>query len=227
MKRLASCVIAAAVIGCSSTPPPPDWAVNAQGAVERSVSAYLAGNTRVAALDLDRARAEVARTGAPARVARLELVQCAAEVASLVFTACPTYQAVAPDAAVPEVAYARYLLAQATPADAPHLPEAHRSLVGMAPDMAAARVAAIADPLSRLVAAGVLLRSERATDAVVRLAVDAASAQGWRRPLMAWLHVAVARAQAAGQADEAARLTRRLDLVSLGAPAAGMSAPAQ
>ena len=58
-------------------------------------------------------------------------------------------------------------------------------------------------------------------------AVDAASAQGWRRPLMAWLHVALARAQAAGQAEEAARLKRRLDLVSPGAPAAGMSAPAQ
>ncbi len=213
MKRLASCVIAAAVIGCSSTPPPPDWAVNAQGAVERSVLAYLAGNTRVAALDLDRARAEVARTGAPARVARLELVQCAAEVASLVFTACPGYQAVAPDAAVPDAAYARYLLAEATPADAPQLPEVHRALVGLAPDMAAAHLAAIADPLSRLVAAGVLLRAQRATDAVVHLAVDAASAQGWRRPLMAWLHVAVARAQAAGRTDEVARLQRRLALL--------------
>ena len=61
MKRFAFIVIAAVVIGCSSTPPPPDWAVNAQGALERSVSAYLAGNTRVAALDLARARAEVAR----------------------------------------------------------------------------------------------------------------------------------------------------------------------
>jgi len=51
----------------------------------------------------------------------------------------------------------------------------------------------------------------------VHLAVDAASAQGWRRPLMAWLHVALARAQAAGQADEAARLQRRLALVTQGA----------
>ena len=217
MKRLASSLMAAAAIGCSSTPPPPDWAVNAQGALARSVSAYLAGNTRVATLDLERARAEVARTAAPARVARLALVHCAAEVASLVFTDCPAYQAVAPDAAVPEQAYARYLLAQATPTDVAQLPEVHRALVGMAPDTAAARVAAIADPLSRLVAAGVLLRAQRATDAVVHLAVDAASAQGWRRPLMAWLHVALARAQAAGQADEAARLQRRLALVTQGA----------
>ena len=226
MKRLAFIVIAAAVIGCSSTPPPPDWAVNAQGAMERSVSAYLAGNTRVAALDLERARAEVARTGAPARVARLELVQCAAEVASLVFTDCPAYQPLAPDAAEPEVAYARYLLAQATPADVPRLPEAQRGLVGATPEQAAARMAVIADPLSRLVAAGVLLRSERADPAVIQLAVDTASEQGWRRPLMAWLRVAVARAQTAGQTEEAARLQRRLALLAPGAPA-DASTPAQ
>ena len=219
--------IAVVLSACSSTPPQPDWAVNAQGSLARSVDAYLSGNTRVATLELDRARAEVARTGAPERLARLELVHCAAEVASLSFTACPAYQAVAPDAAAPEQAYARYLRAQVTPADASQLPEVHRTLVGAAPDQAAARVAAIADPLSRLVAAAVLLRAERATDAVVRLAVDTASAQGWRRPLMAWLGVALARAQAAGQGDEAARLQRRLDVLMRRVPADAASAPAQ
>lgn len=227
MTRFTVLGIAVLLSACSSSPPPPDWAVNAQGSLTRAVDAYLDGNTRVATLELDRARAEVARTGAPERLARLELVHCAAEVASLTFTACPAYQAVAPDAAAPEQAYARYLLAQATPADAARLPEAHRTLVGAAPDQATARIAAIADPLSRLVAAGVLLRTERASDVVVQLAVDTASTQGWRRPLMAWLRVALARAQAAGQGDEAARLQRRLDVLTRRVPADGASAPAQ
>ncbi|MFC7459504.1 hypothetical protein [Hydrogenophaga defluvii] len=227
MTRFTVLWIAVVLSACSSTPPPPDWAVSAQGSLARSVDAYLSGNTRVATLELDRARAEVARTGAPERLARLELVHCAAEVASLSFTACPAYQAVAPDAAAPEQAYARYLRAQVTPADASQLPEVHRMLVGAAPDQAAARVAAIADPLSRLVAAAVLLRAERATDAVVRLTVDTASAQGWRRPLMAWLGVALARAQAAGQGDEAARLQRRLDVLMRRVPADAASAPTQ
>ncbi len=227
MTRFPMLLAAAALSACSSTPPPPDWAVNAQGALDRSVGAYLSGSPRVAALELERARAEVARTGAPARLARLELVQCAAEVASLVFSPCPAYQAVATDAAAPEQAYARYLLAQATPADATQLPEVHRTLVGAAPDQAAARVAAINDPLSRLVAAGVLLRTERATPGVFTLAVETASAQGWRRPLLAWLSLAQQRAQAAGQVEEAERLQRRLDLVTRSGRAAGASAPAQ
>lgn len=227
MKRFALSLAVATLTACSSTPPPPDWAVNAQGALERSVAAYLGGNPRVATLELERARAEVARTGAPERLARLELVRCAAEVASVELNPCPAFQALARDAAAPEQAYARYLLAQAVPGDVAHLPEAHRALVGASPAEAEARLAAVADPLSRLVAAGVLFRSERATAGVLKLAGDTASAQGWRRPLLAWLQLAQQRAQANGQGEEAARLQRRLELVTQGGRAAGASAPAQ
>lgn len=227
MTRLTLFLAAAALAACSSTPPAPDWAVNAQGALERSVSAYLSGNPRVATLELDRARTEVARTGAPERLARLELVRCAAEVASVEFNPCPAYQALARDAAAPEQAYARYLLGQAAPGEAAQLPEAHRALVSATPAEAEARLAAMVDPLSRLVAAGVLLRSERATPGVFTQAVDTASAQGWRRPLLAWLQLAQQRAQAAGQGEDAARLQRRLELVTKGGRAAGASAPAQ
>jgi hypothetical protein len=45
-------------------------------------------------------------------------------------------------------------------------------------------------------------------------AVDIASAQGWRRPLLAWLGVQLKRAEQAGDSETAARLRRRMDLVS-------------
>ena len=48
-------------------------------------------------------------------------------------------------------------------------------------------MAAIQDPLSQLVAAGVLFRSGRATPGVIATAVNTASERGWRRPLLAWL----------------------------------------
>ena len=76
-------------------------------------------------------------------------------------------------------------------------------------------VAGIA-PLSRLVAAAVLLRRGDATPASLQTAVDTASAQGWRRPLLAWLGVQALRAEQAGAADEAARLRRRIALVEAG-----------
>jgi len=48
---------------------------------------------------------------------------------------------------------------------------------------------------------------------VIQQAVDAASGQGWRRPLLAWLGVQLQRAQAAGAVQETARIQRRIDLV--------------
>jgi hypothetical protein len=74
----------------------------------------------------------------------------------------------------------------------------------------------IADPLSRLVAAGVWLRSGRASPAVMNLAVETASAQGWRRPLLAWQGVLRQRAEQAGDPVEAARIARRMALITGG-----------
>ena len=79
-----------------------------------------------------------------------------------------------------------------------------------------ASVQAIADPVARLVAAGVMFRMGRASPQVVQLAVDTASREGWRRPLLAWLGVQAERAEHAGARDEAARIRRRMDLVSKG-----------
>jgi hypothetical protein len=72
----------------------------------------------------------------------------------------------------------------------------------------------IADPLSRLIAAGVLMRRGVATPAVIAAAVETASQRGWRRPLLAWLGVQLQQARAAGATDEAARIQRRIDLVA-------------
>lgn len=207
--KLSLCLALAA---CSSTPPAPDWQVNAKSSIERATEAGLRGDSRIEAAEFARARAEVARTGQPALMARVELLRCATQVAALDFASCSGFEALAADAAPPEQAYARYLAGEATPADAALLPPAHRSLANQpaAPDAA---LSAIADPLSRLIAAGVLLRRGQATPGVIQQAVDAASGQGWRRPLLAWLGAQLQRAQAAGAVQETARIQRRIDLV--------------
>ena len=197
---------------CSSAPPAPEWQMNAKGSAERAAEAWLVGDSRIEAAEFARVRREITRTGRADLLARAELLRCATRVASLVFEACAGFDALAQDAAPAERAYARYLQGAAQPADAALLPEAHRGLLGNAvPDAA---VAAIKDPLSQLVAVGVLLRSGRATPGVIDTAVDTASARGWRRALLAWLGVQRDRAQAAGATEEAARLQRRIDLVA-------------
>ncbi|WP_432379232.1 hypothetical protein [Duganella sp. P38] len=102
-----------------------------------------------------------------------------------------------------------------TAADIALLPAQHQAVAAAASDAAAAgAVQAIADPLSKLVASGVLLRAGKATPQVLADAVETASAQGWRRPLLAWLGVQAMRAAQAGDTAEAQRIKRRIDLVT-------------
>ena len=194
---------------CSSTPPPPDWQSNSKIAIERSVAAYLTGDTRIEALEFERARSEVARTGRFDLVARIELLRCAGRVASLVFEACAGFEVLREQADPAERAYADYLAGRATAQDVSLLPAAQRGEA----------LKDIADPLARLVAIGVRFETGRADPAAIQLAVATASAQGWRRPLLAWLGVQLKRAEAGGANDEVRRLRQRIELI--GVPPSG------
>ena len=215
--RLAQALALAALLlaGCASQPPAPSWQGNAKAATERAAAAYLVGNNAVEAAEFERARSEVARTGQAELLARVELTRCAARVASLVFADCVGFEALRTDAAPAERAYADYLRARVAPHEIALLPEAHRAVASGgpndAPNLAALR--GIADPLARLVAAGVLFEAGRADPQVIELATATASAQGWPRPLLAWLGVQLKRAEQAGATAEAQRLRRRIALV--------------
>ena len=211
MKICMSTMLLLLVAACGNQPKVPDWQMDAHGALERYVKAYMAGDARIESAEFLRARDELARTGQPALVARVELTACALRVASLKFEPCVGFEALRQDAPAAERAYADYLAGRALPGDAALLPPVHRAVAAGAADAAAMK--GITDPLSRLVAAGVLFETGRASPAVLELAVDTASAQGWRRPLLAWLGAQVRRAEAAGAQDEAQRLRRRLSLV--------------
>jgi hypothetical protein len=196
-----------ALASCAGGPPAPGWEASAHGALESFQSSYLAGRTRVAEQDFARARSELSATGRADLVARAELVRCAARVASLEFDDCPGFLLLAADAAPAERAYAAYLAGRAQAGDLALLPEHHRAV-------STGSLASVADPLARLVAAGVLFRQARLAPEGIATAVDTASAQGWRRPLLAWLGVQEKRARDAGDRDAADAIGRRIRLVT-------------
>lgn len=198
--------VAALLTACAGTPPP-EWAADAHAAMQRTQAAVLAGEARIEAVEFQLARSQIARSGRTDLLARAELMRCAALAASLAGGDCPGFEARRADAMPADRAYADYLAGRLALADAALLPAVHQ---------AAARgeqggLAAIDDPLTRLVAAATVLQAGRADDATVALAVDTASAQGWRRAVLSWLGVQHRRALAAGDEATAARLQRRID----------------
>ncbi|TFW33126.1 hypothetical protein [Massilia horti] len=193
---------------CASKPTPPSWQQNAHDSLGAFTDAYLAGDSAAASVEFARARSDTASTGRPDLVAQVELVRCAAQVASLVFDGCPGFAALAPDATPAQRAYAAYLSGNWQGLQPGLLPEQHRSVV------ANGSLAAVGDPLARMVAAGALFKAERITPADIGKAIDTASGQGWRRPLLMWLGVAAKRAEAAGDTAALAQIRRRIELAS-------------
>lgn len=184
-----SLAVAAALAGCSSAPPPPEWQTNAVGSLQVFQNRYLTGDTKGAEDAFAFARSELSATGRADLVARAELIRCAAQVASLVFDPCVGFEALRADAGADERSYADYLEGRISRA-------------------------ATAEPLSQLVGYGVQMRTARITPQGIAAAADIASGQGWRRPLLAWLGVQLKRAEAAGDGETAARLRRRIELAS-------------
>jgi hypothetical protein len=213
--RIAALLTAVLLASCGTQQPPaPAWRAGAANSLERYSVAYLKGDAKTEAVEFERARTELASTGQPGMVARAELTRCAVQVASLVFEPCQGFERLRRDSPAAERAYADYIAGRVTPADVPLVPEQHRAIAGGREDVGTLQ--AMKDPLSRLVAAGVLLRSGRASPQVVQVAAETASQQGWRRPLLAWLGVQAQRAERAGQKDEAERIRRRMAIAGEG-----------
>ena len=218
-KHAVAPALALLLAACASGPKAPDWQLEAKGSMERSVAAYMEGNSRVEQAELERARGQLSRTGRADLLGSAELLHCATRVASLVFEPCAGFETLRQDAPAAQRAYADYLRGQLQPQGIALLPESQRK----AATGDAGALQGMADPLSRLVAAGVMLQTGKASPAVITQAIDTASAQGWRRPLLAWLGVQAQRAEQGGDAQEAARLRRRIELTQGG----GASVPAK
>lgn len=228
---LALLAVTVLLSACAASPVPA-WRIETRHAVEQATEATLAGRLRAAEQQWRAAAEAAAASGRADALARVALARCAAEQAALVWDGCPAARPYLADAGPQERAYAAYLGAvwEASPPagggpSVEELPPPHRPIARMlradgAPADLARGLAAVDDPLARLVAGGIAWRAGRLDAAGAALMVETASQQGWRRPLAAWLGVQARLAEAAGDTDAAARARRRQDWV-LGGAAAG------
>ncbi len=207
---------------CAGGPQPPEWQVQSHASLERFRQQYLEGDSRTAQRSFAEARAALASTGEPDLVARAELVRCALGTASLDTEACGAFESARSDATADDQAYGDFLAGRLREADASRLPAQYRA-TALARDEAARNKAMqqIGDPVSRLVAAGTLFRLGQLSPQGLAAAVDTASAQGYRRPLLAYLNVQAKLAESAGDTAAQQAIRKRIDLVYQSLPKAG------
>lgn len=208
IKPALAALLALLLSACTSPPVSPDWQNDAHQSLMSFSSAFLSGQTRLADAEFDRSRRELTSTGRFDLVARAELVRCAVQVASLEFNDCPGFTTLAQEAGASEKNYADFLLGR--PVTAALLPTQYRT----AANNERMLLNGIESPLSRLIAAGVSLRRGQLSAGDIGIAVDTASAQGWRRALLAWLEIQSRQAESSGDPTTAQQARRRSELVS-------------
>ncbi|GAC1417895.1 MAG: hypothetical protein NVSMB6_20080 [Burkholderiaceae bacterium] len=215
IRRGAALGVLGTLVGCAASVVHPEWKANAQDALQRATTAFLQGNDNIERYEFAKAHDEVAQTGRGDLLGRLELARCAASVASLIFEPCAGFERVRQDAEPAEQAYAAFLAGTLTARDIALLPVQYHAVaaVGSAAN-SLTELRSISDPLSRLIAAAVLVRTAHASPEMLALATETASAQGWRRPLLAWLGAQVMVAERDGDQPTAVRLRRRMALAS-------------
>jgi len=207
-------VTVALLSACAGGPPPADWQIAGHTGLARFGQAWLSGETRSAEVPMASARQSIASTGRLDLAARLELARCGYLTAGLVFECAALTSEIRTQATADDQAYARFLQGDWSGLEAHHLEARYRPLL-QAKDAAGRNDAAhaIADPVSQLIAAALLLRRNEATPALITTAIDTASAQGWRRPLLAWLGIAKQRAEQAGDTRARAHYQQRISLI--------------
>lgn len=201
--------------GCAGKQRIPDWHADAYDALQNYRKYYFAGRSALAERELGQARAAIGRSARLDLAARVELFRCGVTTAALDFDACGQTDSRLMDAAEEDQAYAAFLSGDWVAAEPERLPPQYRDLIraaGVEEQNKAARQ--IEDPVSRLVAAAVLLKLSRASPETVNVAVHTASSHGLRRPLLAWLMVQARLAEQANDSVFLEKIKRRIDLVA-------------
>jgi hypothetical protein len=207
-------ILAIALSACSGGPPPADWKLNAVSLLEHSQQRWLEGDSKSADLAMEQARKEIAKSGRVDLLARAELALCASKIASLDFSACAPFNKLESDASLTDKAYARFLAAEWNGLNTKTLPTHYANLISAKDDANANKAfAEIKDPLPKLIAAALLFKAGRADPTTLSAALETASEQGWRRPLLAWLDVLHKRAMASQDSAAAHQIQRRIDLI--------------
>lgn len=191
MKRLLSLLCVSTLAACGGGPTVPDWQIDTQAAMVRYTQYYLQGRSKLADASFAKSRAATAATGDIAAVAHLELVKCGVQTAALDLSACTAYSSLATTATTPtDAAYYQFIRGLWTGLDSATLPPQYAPLLKAAAiktDDYNTQLMQISDPLSRLVAVGVMIERNQFNLKTLQIATDTAAAQGWRRPLLAYL----------------------------------------
>lgn len=192
MKKILTIVCCCLLLAGCGSKHIPDWQYSGFNQLEEFKKTYLAGNDAIAAVHFRKAVDAIKKTGDPDILARAYLTQYALKTAVLERFDDGAYRKTAALPLTPENRnFYDLLKGNVDQVDPQFLPEQYRGLIaairkGNSADRTAAATR-IEDPLSRLIAAGIIIQYGDHDEQLLQTAVDTASYQGWQKALQVYL----------------------------------------
>ena len=218
MKKLSSLILVLLICACGASTPAPVWKENAYRQLDEYKTSFLTGKEASTEPHFVKARREIAAGNDLNLLSVAYLTQYALHAASLEsFDSSDFAKLYRLEPNPADMAYCHFLKGNFSAVDVKLLPSRYAGVLEAASTndlkMAAREIAAIDDPLSRLIACGVWVRYLPASEAILQMGITTASTNGWQRPLWSYLSKLHAYYLEKGESNKAATIKERLNLL--------------
>jgi hypothetical protein len=220
MKRTLCLIFLFLLLGGCTSKPAPEWlAAGSEQLESYKRDTLTGGQPTITERHFQKAVEEIKKSGDLNLLGRAWLTRMALQVAVLGEIEEGEYGKIAAAKAVPANRnFYLFLTGDSAAVDGALLPGQYRSFLKALRDgdviKTGKEIAAMEeDPLSQLIAAGLSVRRHLESEAILQAAVSAASRNGWKRALLAWLERLRAFYEASGEVAKAAAVGRRIDLI--------------
>ena len=206
------------LVGCGSSKPVPDWTDASFNQLDNYKKSYLSGKERIAEAYFNKAVDEIKSSGDLEILARAYLTKYAVHVAVLEAFDDREYMRI--DAVEPILQnknFYSFLKGAFDNVDEKLLPQQYagflRAFQSGKKDDVAHEISKMDNPLSKLIALGLLVQKNKNDETDLKLAIDIASHNGWKKALLAYLFKLQSFYKTNNKPDKAAHVEERIQLI--------------
>jgi hypothetical protein len=219
MKKLVILLIfVISLIGCGGSKQIPEWIDNSYNQLENYKKNYLSGKDRIAELQFNKAVDEIKKSGNLEILGRAYLTKYAVHIAVLETFDEREYLTIeALEPALQNRMFYNFLKGSFDKVDESLLPGQYKGVLkvfrkGKYED-AAHEISKMEDSLSKLIVAGLLIQKNTYDEGVLKIAIDTAAQNGWKKALLAYLEKLVLLYETKKEAEKASNITQRIQLL--------------
>jgi hypothetical protein len=219
MKKLVILLIfVISLIGCGGSKQIPEWIDNSYNQLENYKKNYLSGKDRIAELQFNKAIDEIKKSGNLEILGRAYLTKYAVHIAVLEtfdeseYIKIDTLQPV-----LENRTFYNFLKGSFDKVDESLLPKQYNGVLkvlrkGKYED-AAHEISKMEDSLSKLIVAGLLIQKNTYDEGVLKIAIETAAQNGWKKALLAYLDKLVLLYETKKESEKASNITQRIQLL--------------